>query len=347
MRIHLLRALAIVALALGALLVPATASAAPPANDDFANATVIDPSSLPFSDTQTIDEATSEAGEPASCTGTVSQTVWYVITPGADGVLRVRTNASFYYQFAAVFEQTGSGLVGLSGIRCLVYPWDGSHNAFSVQAGKTYYIQTGSLYPSTGTISVSVEVVPPPSNDDFANATPIASLPFSDSMDATAGTNEPGEPIPSCSYTGLPSGTVWYRYTPREDSWVSASTLGSYPTTAFAAYTGDSLGALTEVGCRTQYGLLTMRVSAGQTYYFQVGGLYGVTGQLAFSLDVAPSPIASFGYYPGDPSVFDTVQFYDSSYDPGQVGIQSEVWDFGDGTTATNPGCCPTQARGR
>jgi PKD repeat protein len=51
---------------------------------------------------------------------------------------------------------------------------------------------------------------------------------------------------------------------------------------------------------------------------------------------VAPQPIAGFYYSPSDPSVFDTIQFYDASYDPGQAGIQSYAWDFGDGATSTS-----------
>src|SRR5204862_4563208 len=47
-----------------------------------------------------------------------------------------------------------------------------------------------------------------------------------------------------------------------------------------------------------------------------------------------------FFSFPGDPSIFDTVQFIDQSFDPGQAGFQPEVWDFGD--EATGAGCCPT-----
>ncbi|UCG54917.1 MAG: PKD domain-containing protein [Dehalococcoidia bacterium] len=60
---------------------------------------------------------------------------------------------------------------------------------------------------------------------------------------------------------------------------------------------------------------------------------------IAFSLEVTPPPEVYFYFYPYTPSFFDTVQFYDNSYDPAYVGIESQVWDFGDGTTAT--GCCP------
>jgi len=48
-----------------------------------------------------------------------------------------------------------------------------------------------------------------------------------------------------------------------------------------------------------------------------------------------PAPIVQINYYPSDPSKFDTIQFFDSSYDPGQQGIQLRSWDFGDGATAT------------
>jgi hypothetical protein len=50
--------------------------------------------------------------------------------------------------------------------------------------------------------------------------------------------------------------------------------------------------------------------------------------------------MVGFYYTPGDPSIFDTVQFYDHSFDPAGVGIASESWSFGDGATAT--GGCPT-----
>jgi PKD repeat protein len=50
--------------------------------------------------------------------------------------------------------------------------------------------------------------------------------------------------------------------------------------------------------------------------------------------------VVGFYYTPGDPSIFDTVQFYDQSFDPAGVGIASESWSFGDGATAS--GCCPT-----
>jgi PKD domain len=50
--------------------------------------------------------------------------------------------------------------------------------------------------------------------------------------------------------------------------------------------------------------------------------------------------MVGFYYCPADPSIFDTIQFYDQSHDRGGSGFSSESWDFGDGAAAT--GGCPT-----
>jgi PKD repeat protein len=50
--------------------------------------------------------------------------------------------------------------------------------------------------------------------------------------------------------------------------------------------------------------------------------------------------VVGFYYSPADPSVFDTIQFYDQSYDGARVGIALRSWSFGDGVEAD--GCCPT-----
>jgi PKD repeat protein len=50
----------------------------------------------------------------------------------------------------------------------------------------------------------------------------------------------------------------------------------------------------------------------------------------------APTPVSSFGWNVREPSQFDTICFYDYSYDPGRAGIISRAWDFGDGTTSND-----------
>jgi PKD repeat protein len=79
---------------------------------------------------------------------------------------------------------------------------------------------------------------------------------------------------------------------------------------------------------------LTIQATANTTYYFQVGGIFGGGGPMGFHLDVTPPLEAHFSYFPGDPSVFDNIQFCDESFDPGGFGIESMTWDFGDGATS-------------
>jgi hypothetical protein len=320
--------LALLGLALLALALPAVALAQP-SNDNFANATVI--TTLPFSDTLDNTGATTEPGEPQPCNYS-PQTVWYSFTPAANGVVRADMDtSSFFDRQLNLYLQLGSGFGGLSFIGCQV---GGGSITFNVQAGTTYYLQASSIYSGGGSLHVNMQAVPPPPNDDFANAKTITALPYSDTEDTTAATLEPGEPTPSCGF-GSPSGSVWYAFTPTTNETVSASDNGFV-----AAYTGTSLGSLTSLGCRAFGGMLTFHAEAGTTYYFQAGGLFGGSGSLTFNLIVTPPPVANFYFSPSDPSVFDTIQFYDNSYDPGQVGIQSQAWKFGDGTTAT--GCCPS-----
>jgi PKD repeat protein len=311
-----------------AVVVPATASAAPPSNDAFADASAI--TSLPFSDAVDITEATVESGEPQNCSYT-PQTVWYAITPTMSGLLRVDPSGSFYGAELNVYRQDGVGLGGLSFLGCGSYSTSVS---VSVLAGQTYYIQGGNIFGNGGTLHVSVQLVPPPANDDFGNAMPIGSVPFSSSIDASGATLEPAEPTPSCGY-GQSTGTVWYAFTPSVSGSYSASSQWSGFYTQVAAYTGGSLGSLSQLGCRTFGQLLTFHADAGTTYYFQVGGLFGGRGTVSFAIDTAPNPVAGFSYYPSDPSSVDTIQFVDQSSDPGQVGFSAWRWDFGDGSSSS------------
>ena len=167
----------------------------------------------------------------------------------------------------------------------------------------------------------------------------IGSLPFQDDVDTTAATIQSDEPA-LCTPPASEK-TVWYAYTPAVDGSVTARMTMAPAPTGVAVYQGASLESLTRLGC--QYGFpLTFHVEAGATYYLQIGtfGQYG--GQLRFVLETAPPPVAGFVFSPGDPSIFDSVQFFDQSYDPAGNSFSSEVWSFGDGTEASDPGCCPT-----
>jgi PKD repeat protein len=182
-----------------------------------------------------------------------------------------------------------------------------------------------------------------PANDDFANATGISALPFSEVVDLTLAGAESGEQTPSCAtFYGPVSRTIWYSFTPAETRSISARIVTASISTVVAAYTGNSVTSLSEMGCNPFGGNATLHAQAGTTYYFLVGGLFGQGGQVEFRLEDTPPPVAQFAFNPSDPSVFDVVQFFDFSFDPGDVGIQARQWSFGDGATTTTADCCVT-----
>jgi PKD repeat protein len=322
-----------VAVAIATLALVPTAGAAP-TNDAFADASAI--SSLPFTDTAAIDTATMEPGEPlppCAYGSPNAQTVWYAVTPSSSGMLRISDSATFYYQFLGAYRADGAGLTGLTNVGCASWAYGTSQTTFNVDAGKTYYIQAGSNFPSSGSIGISVELIQAPANDDFAGATAVTSVPYSSTADTTAASVESGEPTPSCGYGGSAS-TVWYAFTPTISGSYSASTSGGFGTQT-AVYTGSSLTSLSQIRCQAFSSLLTFHANAGTTYYLQVGGLFGSRGPITLSFDVAPNPVAGFYSSPSDPSRYDTIQFGDQSYDPGQVGVTAWSWSFGDGGTST------------
>ena len=185
----------------------------------------------------------------------------------------------------------------------------------------------------------SLAVAPP--NDSFDNAITIdlSSLPYTDVQNITEATTEPGEPF----YCNFSVQSVWYRFTPTSDMWIAFNNGGSsvFSSTSLYYQPGSTIFTLNFLRCSTLYDSSTVKVLAGNVYYMQAtAGCCSQNGLLQTNLNEvpAPLPVANFFVNPPEPSVFDQVQFYDQSYDPGGVGITGWAWEFGDGTGDT--GCC-------
>jgi PKD repeat protein len=301
----------------------------PPPNDNFSSATVI--TSLPINDSVDMTYATTESNEPQPCNW-ASQTVWFSYTPTVNEAVRV-TLSGFYDTNLALYQAYGPDITNLSGMGCA--SWNSPSLTLDAVAGTTYYFQVGKIWGGGGTAQLNVELVLPPANDNFESATVVSGLPFNDFVDTIAATVQAGEPTPSCEY-GTLGHTVWYVFTPSDTGSVSLNINPSF-TPVYAAYSGDTLTGLTELGCHNYGGTLMIRVQAGTKYYFQVGGFYDEGGTLQFYLEATPPPYPNFDYYPYDPNTFDAVTFNNYSWDPANAGIDSTTWDFGDGATATEP----------
>jgi hypothetical protein len=294
------------------------------ANDDFADAIAL--VDLPASQSIDLTGATVEAGEPVpTCIGDRTQTAWWSFTPTADGVIRGEGRG-----FLAAY--TGSALADLTEIGCGYY---GQMIEIPVIAGQTVYLQIGFPSQQPGEGGLTLDFAPAPPNDDFSDATSI-SVGSVIPADLSAASVERGEAAPSCGST--PAKSVWYSLT-GDGSPISLSLdPGSYGF-AVAAYTGSSLGSLSELACRAFDGApLTTRFPAGTVVHIQlwVSDVFFNTQATALRVETAPAPTAAFGWYVGDPSIFDDVFFVDQSTDPGGNPVTSWSWDFGDGSTSTN-----------
>jgi WD40 repeat protein len=251
----------------------------------------------------------------------------FVMNRDGSGVTDITRN-DFLNEYGAVFSPDDSHFAFVS-------DRDGDEEIFVMNADGSGVVQ---ITNNDGIADAGPSWVRqvPPVNDDFSGATAIAALPFGEVTKLTIASVESGEPVSSCaSFYGPVSKTTWYAFTPGQTQSVTAKIVNAQISTVVAAYTGNAVANLTQVGCAVFGSNVTFRATAGTTYYFQVGGLFGQGAPVEFRLEVTPPPQANFGTSPFDPSIFDQVQFQDFSFDPVFIGFQPPQWSFGDGATGT------------
>jgi hypothetical protein len=263
----------------------ASAQAAAPSNDSFANAITLAGASGTESGTNV--DATAQGGEPSNHELELGQTsdlgdpsVWYEWTAPASGLVGFDTEDPGTDYDSALGVYTGS-LGSLDEVEFNDdYGGSGrtSRVVFNATAGQTYKLGVGGYASLSGTFTLKWGPATRPANDDFAAATPIAgsSGTLADSnLDAS---EEPGDPKAHSVAGDLGADSVWY-------SWTAPSS-GRYAFTApgtswnnkeafvpaIGAYTGD-LSGLNEVGFRTR--ALGFQATAGTTYAIGVGGDHG------------------------------------------------------------------------
>jgi hypothetical protein len=123
-----------------------------------------------------------------------------------------------------------------------------------------------------------------PSNDDFANATPVAGASGSVAGTTVGATNQSSEP------TGGEPG-VWYSWTPSVSGATVFNTCGASSYDSWVeVYTGSSLSSLTlvasgDAGCSagSKDSLVAFRANTGTTYWVRVGGFGGQEGTFTLS----------------------------------------------------------------
>ncbi|HUQ63283.1 MAG TPA: hypothetical protein VM121_06000 [Acidimicrobiales bacterium] len=121
-------------------------------------------------------------------------------------------------------------------------------------------------------------------NDRFADAYRVPSVPFRAETSTAGATAERGEPA-SCA-SPLGGKTAWYTFTTPRRLSLLADTLGTSYASALTVYRGSSVSTLTPVApCNSDArgnAMVAFTAEADATYYFQIDGSLG--GHLVFSL---------------------------------------------------------------
>lgn len=296
--------------AAGLLLLAPGASAAPPANDDFADAQVL-VGSLPLDVSTTNVEATKEEGEPLHGTlGSKGRSVWFeweatvtgFVTAGTCGsdfatVLSAYTGTEVdeLTKVAGDFSSQGPGCPSFNGQEITFKAISGTSYWIAVD-GDPFYFPPAEPPAGEGSIELQLKATPTPVNDDFADATALTGLLEEEEGAETAfywasargfnwnATKEAGE----ADHAGDPGGaSVWYSWTAPRSGPAAAGACEGRPVVV-AVYTGVSPGTLLPVGaydffsCRT-----TFSASAGTTYWIAVDG--------KFDTEAGSAALGSFG----------------------------------------------------
>jgi hypothetical protein len=178
-----------------------------PHNDNFANAEILSGTSGQTLGTNV--GATGEANEG------VSNSVWYSWTAPADGGMTIDTFESSFNTDLRVF--TGSSLANVTLVAGNSDDFSlagdvrkTSKVKFTAVAGTTYKISVFSFDASRGKITLNWSLVPPPANDNFANAQIISGASGVVTQTNAGATKEQGEPNHANNPGG---GSIWFRWT--------------------------------------------------------------------------------------------------------------------------------------
>jgi hypothetical protein len=253
-------------------------------NDDFPNATDIGSDFLFVWGSNV--KATRRRGEPRHAGNPGGASVWWRWTAPASGTAIIDAILSDFDTLLAVY--TGDAAETLTPVASNDdYLWfEQSIVTFDAVAGTTYHIAVDGYKDEFGNVQTgnilllgALAVPPgPPANDDFADAVEISGASGQIPGSNVGASKESAEPEHAANDGGA---SVWWRWTAPANGAVTMDTLLSYIDTLLAVYTGDSVGALTEVASNDDalpYAIFQSYVQfeavAGTTYHIAVDGYY-------------------------------------------------------------------------
>ena len=323
-------------------LLPATARALPPPNDNRASAQAIP--TFPASIAGTTVDATVERLDPqVSKCSRIEGTVWYRIDQAPDGTVALSVQGAGLAPVLRVYSTTGA----LSELDCsAAAAGKTAQVAFETNRGATYLVLVGRR-PSTkdADFALSARLYLPPANDTAGEAQSLAKLPASDKGSTTGATSDDSD-LGSCNMGG---GTVWYSIRPGSARRliVALHAEGTFDATLIVARRVRS--KLDEIGCShtNDQGDLAVAwdTDKGATYLLEIGrsegsrpGDFTIAAQAAEPRESAPGKALPAG---GTSSTVDRLSDVNDVYSA----------PLGAGTTYriafSSSGCASLSVRGR
>ena len=270
-----------------------TAGASVPANDNFADATILTGS---VASANGSNGATSrQTGEPAHASNRASHSVWFRWTAPSSGLVFVSTIGSSFDTVLAVY--TGSTLASLQPVSS---DDDSGGNStslvgFNATTGTVYSFAVDGYSGVTGNYALNLLLSSgAPANDSFSTPATLLSDVRAAALNTLA-TVQAGE---LAHFPGTAaSKSLWWRWTATSTGFVSVTTAGSTFDTVLAVYTGTALNALTTVAQNNEASYddststVFFRAVAGRAYLIAVDGYYSSAfGTIALTLTPSTNP---------------------------------------------------------
>ncbi len=260
--------------------------------DNFACRTLLTGTNISFSGTNI--GATVEPDEPSHFIYNLvlplfeeaDASLWYSWTAPFSGGVVITADASFA-PILAVY--TGDSFATFTPVASNLTFTAESRLCFNAVAGTTYQlavdgaITTGSS-SGQGSFNLNLALTPPPTNDLFANSTPISGPLFETSGSVVGATRETGEPAHTNSgdFPAWPQ-TLWWSWTAPNNLGVSAIPVkliaeGVTFNPGIGVYTGTSIANLTNVPLTAQVdntgntSIANFTAVPGATYQIALGG---------------------------------------------------------------------------
>lgn len=258
-----------------------------PANDAFSAAQPLPGATGRVSGTN--QRSSGEIGEPNHAgASTPLESVWYLWTAPANGVLSVDTYGTSFDTTLAFYTGTDVGAL----TQAAANNDSGGPQSFvsaTVTAGQVLRIAVDGAGTSEGVFTLNYHFQPQVAglvNDAFANRTVLPGAPAGTTGSNIGAAGEVGEP--SHTEFSSPVASVWWSWTAPASGVAVIDTLGSNFDTELAIYTGSSVGALTLVAANGDAGGPQSRVSficvAGTPYVIAVDGRGTSEGTIALNI---------------------------------------------------------------